>query len=203
MKVLRWWGDGTRKMKKQIRKTWPIVAIIVSVVGLLLLYGPDFFPRFPGSGNPRLEEGIPATADLGYLRQQLWRAEALLKKEAYYRQRLAASREALARWEESLWSGPPEQATVELVTVVEKLAAGAGLTITNKALQPPRRGPAREGWQRIGVTIEGSTDYPRLTTFFNRLLASAKTIFIASLDLRLDEYTGALRFRIGLYSYTR
>lgn len=191
-------------MKMKIRKAWPMVAIIVSVVGFgLLRFGPDLFSRFPGGSNARINEGSLSTADLGYLRQQVQRANALLIRETYYQQRLSASREALALWEESFWTGPPEQATVELVAVAEKLATESGLIITNKALYPSLRGPAMEGWQRIGVTLEGRTDYPRLINFYNNLLGLEKTIFVATIDLRLDEYTGVLRFRIGLYAYTR
>lgn len=204
MNISPWRGDGTVKMRMGIKKAWPIVAIIVSTVGFVFLrFGPVLFSRAQHGANPQIIGADLAAADLGYLRHQAQRVDTLLKKEEIYQQRLAASREALADWERSFWSGSPEQATVEMVAVVEKLAAEAGLVISNKALHPSLRGPAKDGWQRIGVTLEGRTGYPELIRFYNKLLGSAKALFVEAIELRLDEYTSTLRFRIRLYSYTR
>lgn len=144
-----------------------------------------------------------AAADLAMLQHQARRVNTLLSKEQFYQQRLAESQKALTGWERSLWRGTPEQATVELVALVEKMAAHRGLVITNKALHPALKGPALMGWQRIGVTVEGRAAYRELTGFYDDLITQAKTLFIERLELRLDEYTGLLHYRISLYSFTR
>lgn len=193
-----------KKMKMNIKKVWPIAAIIVSVIGIgLLRLGPGLFSRTQNGNYLEINGEYLAVVDLDYLYHQAQRVNTLLSREEIYRQRLTTSRETLLAWEQSFWTGAPEQATVDLVAVVEKMATAAGLVVTNKALHSSLNGSAMEGWHRIGVTLEGRTGYPELITFFNALLASPKTLFVKAIDLRLDEYTGILRFRIRLYSYTR
>jgi hypothetical protein len=192
------------QMKQEIKRVWPLVAIIVSFIGIgLLRLGPNgFFQRQSGGGSSVTQWDL-AAADLATLQHQARRVNTLLQKEEIYRQRLAESQKALTGWEQSLWRGTPEQATVQLVALVEKMAAHRGLIITNKAFFPSLKGPVLKGWQRFGVTFEGRAGYPELTGFFSDLITQTKTLFIGRLELRLDEYTGLLNYRISLYSFTR
>jgi hypothetical protein len=192
------------QMKQEIKRVWPLVAIIVSIIGIgLLRLGPNgFFQRQSGGGSSVTQWDL-AAADLATIQHQARRVNTLLQKEEIYRQRLAESQKALIGWEQSLWRGTPEQATVELVALVEKMAAHRGLIITNKAFYPSLKGPVLKGWQRFGVTFEGRAGYRELTGFYSDLITQTKTLFIGRLELRLDEYTGLLNYRISLYSFTR
>ncbi|HBL37328.1 MAG TPA: hypothetical protein DDZ55_11030 [Firmicutes bacterium] len=192
------------QMKLEIKKVWPLAAIIVSIIGIgLLRFSTNSFSQEQSGVASGVAQSDLAAADLAMLQHQARRVNTLLSKEQFYQQRLAESQKALTGWERSLWRGTPEQATVELVALVEKMAAHRGLVITNKALHPALKGPALDGWHRIGVTVEGRAAYRELTGFYDDLITQAKTLFIERLELRLDEYTGLLHYRISLYSFTR
>ena len=58
-------------MKLEIRKVWPLVVIIVSVIGIVILrYGPDLFSRGQSGAGPGVVNSDLAVGDLGYLQHQ-------------------------------------------------------------------------------------------------------------------------------------
>ena len=187
-------------MKFITRKTWPLVAIAISIAGLCLRYA-LFSPNQERTAEHYSQSHLYST-DSTLLKQRVQTINSLLNREEEYRKREGECQQAVANWEKSFFVGSGDSATILLVSIVEELAAKAGLAVKNKPLHPSLSGPTVEGWERIGVTIEGRTAFRALTAFYSALIAAPKSLCVERMELHLDEYTGLLSFKLKLYSFT-
>lgn len=189
-------------MKLLTKKNWPLVAIAISITGLLFRYGPWLSQKGTSTKDNGNNLALTST-DLSFLQQKVETINSLLSREKEYKRRVEESQQTIASWGKSFFSGIPETATAVLVTVVEEIAAKSGVVVKNKTLHPSLPGSTVEEWKRIGVTIEGRTSFHELTEFYSTLIAAPKSLFVERIELRLDEYNELLNFKLRLYSFTQ
>jgi hypothetical protein len=194
--------NGIMNMKLLTKKNWPLVAIAISITGLLFRYGPWLSQKGTSTKDNGNNLALTST-DLSFLQQKVETINSLLSREKEYKRRVEESQQTIASWEKSFFSGTPETATAVLVAIVEEIAAKSGVVVKNKTLHPSLPGSTVAEWKRIGVTIEGRTSFRELTDFYSTLIAAPKSLFVERIELRLDEYNGLLNFKLRLYSFTQ
>ncbi|NLZ44393.1 MAG: type 4a pilus biogenesis protein PilO [Clostridia bacterium] len=141
-----------------------------------------------------------APEDLKLLRERVSTARGLLEQKDRLDQEIGRLEETVALWESRFYRLPRESALAELVAALDRLAAGSGLSVREKRLH--RRLPAVEGWEKVGVTINGRGEFAGVTGFLSSLVREEKVILVEKIQLAADPRGGLLSYQITLTTLT-
>lgn len=174
-------GGQTMKISPAEQRTLRLVALALILLGL---YAWCFRPLLALMGGARSESA---------LRAELSEVRLLLNEAAEIRANAAGLAKALAAEEERFPARiSAEQASLDLLRAVERMAADSGLSLQSKGYSPPEPDAASPA---IRVEVSGRGSAAALTRFLLELRDSAVPLEIERLDLKADPEKRILELR--------